>query len=905
MTVAPQPRTSGPGHRYRGRHYAHALLLAALATPVAAQQPANTPPTAAAIAGYYEQLQSGDAAGRQALVRHSASAAPFLLGKLAAPDANVDSLLYLIGYLEQTAIPTFARACGEDPAAESTVPRSLALRALASIRAQDAKHQSLKHDAALANLSSNDQKVLEPTFELLRQNRSLTELHLAAPQPVGPRCAAAILGSPPVPLPALRAAVHDVSPFVRKQAAVAIAAIDGPHANAVLVELTVDPNALVRKTAWRTLTARFAANPSDHLDLGPLLQNRLETRIGPYGQATFEELRLRTDLVEQLHTAGKHALPLFEATLELPRPEEFWLAVEVDKVRSQALAGMLKMGLDAQPALAALARHLRGEAWDLKLRHQGLQILRTIDVPHNLEAELCQRAYDYALAVKPIEGLHEGYLRYFRDQQNQLIEAAVGGLAITGDEAMLNQLDQAGRALAPTVMLAARLRSSAWDKSLALQASATLTELGNDRTAREAAFLKAFSERVQAGDCPPEIVRQLLATCERFAGVHRKSSRPYHYLHAPALEALRAIAQTLSVDERTKLVDRLIDVGNAPGANATALANLCVQIDEQLASKRRDRGSIGHYLHGKLLHVAPHLLIADLASLDEEVRKHSEQSLRTYARGTPEAHEQFRLLLQKQQLPDARRALSILAKLEPPTSLEPELTPWLLRESQAYEVLGAMRPVRVRVMRKLLGAITSHNQTGEPDSHNISKLRSLTRGMQKLGRRGSGYVPELVALIQREPWTASYIAHALPFLGRKGLEAAFAMEATVREPESYAIRNALYADSDPNAQLELLAFLMLRNQPCEGLAEAIRPCLRAKDKRLQRRARMLLANLAPDSIAATHAMLECLSYDRELRHFAARALTNKADDPRVAGYLHWLQFDEDSFVQRVAREALR
>ena len=85
-----------------------AMLLGSTSTAMAQGQQPSAAGNQADLVGWYEVLQAGGDAAQQArknLVKHSAESAVFLLEKLKQPGADRSSLVYLMSYLSEAAIP--------------------------------------------------------------------------------------------------------------------------------------------------------------------------------------------------------------------------------------------------------------------------------------------------------------------------------------------------------------------------------------------------------------------------------------------------------------------------------------------------------------------------------------------------------------------------------------------------------------------------------------------------------------------------------------------------------------------------------------------------------------------------------------------------------------------------------
>jgi hypothetical protein len=111
---------------------------------------------------------------------------------------------------------------------------------------------------------------------------------------------------------------------------------------------------------------------------------------------------------------------------------------------------------------------------------------------------------------------------------------------------------------------------------------------------------------------------------------------------------------------------------------------------------------------------------------------------------------------------------------------------------------------------------------------------------------------------------------------------------------------------DVATRVGILALLLQRGEAIEGLDRVARQASFAKDPRIRVAAQLLLANLAPDSEESTKAMLLALDGESEaMRYQAVKGLAKKSDQPRVRSYLHWLQWDDDERIAKMAKAALQ
>lgn len=883
-----------------------AMLLGSTSTAMAQGQQPSAAGNQADLVGWYEVLQAGGDAAQQArknLVKHSAESAVFLLEKLKQPGADRSSLVYLMSYLSEAAIPAL---CDEARAVASPI-RVEALELLSKFTRSYGGPAPQLVAVVMAAVASEEASILEQAFGMLGEMRAVAELHLADASPIGPRCAVAMAGAPRPPLAALLAAADDRSAFVRRSAAAAIASSQGIGATRTLCRLVLDEDATVRIAAWQAVAMRYAQDAPGNGDLEPLLAQRLTARIGRHAAATYDELRERAKLVESMALAGVAAIPLLVAVLELPVSPDYWVAVETDKVRLPAYLALQALRADAVAALPALKSALLRDDLPLHLRALTLRILRELNLPSDEETAICWRAYQLARAAQPIEGLGEGYQRDFRAKRVELVQAAIAGLTATQDEDIYAELRRAaGDEIAPAVALAAMVRI-AWQRpEVQQQALAALANLGRDAAAGEDALVLALSQRVRSTTTKAAVVREVLSTLVTYAGHVRPATSPNHYLHKPCLQALADLAPHLDVAAKSWLLDQLIAKGNGKGTPDEAISRLCVTIDAKLAMQRRDRGMVGRRIVGDILHAAPELLVADLDSPDKNVRASAANNLKSYGAANAATHAEFLRLLAKPNLQEPATAMRALTGLRPTQEFVAPLRAWLDREPLAYGALAAIRPAPVAEVLELLAMSVSEEDLAAIDWTGYRRMRHVFRGLRELGVDGSAYVPPLLQFGERSPVLMHEVAKALPYLGLAGVRAFLDLDPASRPPVALALERQMQEPVDVATRIGILALLLQRGEAIEGLDRVARRASFAQDPRIRTAAQLLLANLAPDSDEATRTMLLALDGQSEaLRYQAVKALAKKSHEPRVRSYLHWLQWDDDERIAKLAKDAMQ
>ncbi len=862
----------------------------------------------AAIVRWHEQMRSDGAVAREArknLIAHSAAAAPYLIEQLKRDGANRNSLIYLMGDLSAEAVPAL---CAE--AAKDTSPvRAEVFEVLSRVVPTHGAPLPVATDAVMRGLRSEDPAVLKWVFLLLGGMRPFAELHLSDPAPIGPRCALALAGDPRAPVAAVVEATLDHSAFVRSRAAEYLQPEPGRSAVTALCNLITDEDAAVRESAWLSVANRFAADPESNEELQALLAQRLSLRIGGPTRETQDELMQRRNLVACLHPAGTAALSLYLDVVDLPVSPHFWVAEQTNAVREQALLGLHGLGVKARRAVPLLKRGLEHDAMSLHLRKLALRVLRAVEMPAEEESAVCWQAYERALTATPLSGLGDGYLRHFQKMRVELVEEALDGLTSRGAALhagwdLQQELARAAEGdIAPTVAIAAMVRT-AWQRpevqALALR---RLQAIGDDAHAGEATLIHALSAREAGEENDPSVLAHVLAKLVKYATHHRPPGRANHYLHKPSLVAIERLAPSLTSDDRRRLIEELVTKGNVKGAPDEALSRLCVKVDAKLAAEFCDRGMMGRRISGNLLHVAPEMFVADLDAEDRGGRSQAAQRLRSYGVANEATHAEFAKLLRKPTLRQPREVFAALTRLQPPPAFVELLRPWLLRAPQAYEAMGAIRPTPMVVLEELLQVEDSSEQ-GVMAAY--GRIKHLLSGMRQLGPVGAVYVPKLVELAGRVPLLSPLIAETLPYLGVDGVRAFLDIDPASRPFEGFAIANQMHEGVDTNTRVAILSLLLARGKPVDGLDRIIERASHSKEPRIRVASQLLLANMAPDSDQAIEAMLQALSgSSQRLRYHAVKGLAKSAHNPRVRAYLFWLRQDDDERVAKVATDALR
>jgi hypothetical protein len=438
------------------------------------------------------------------------------------------------------------------------------------------------------------------------------------------------------------------------------------------------------------------------------------------------------------------------------------------------------------------------------------------------------------------------------------------------------------------------------------QALAALANLGRDAAAGEDALVLALSQRVRSTTTKAAVVREVLSTLVTYAGHVRPATSPNHYLYKPCLQALADLAPHLDVATKSWLLDELIAKGNGKDTPDEAISRLCVAIDAKLAMQRRNRGMVGRRIVGDILHVAPELLVADLDSPDKDVRTSAANNLKSYGAANAATHAEFLRLLAKPTLQDAATVMRALAGLEPSKEFVVPLLAWLDREPMAYMPLAAIRPAPVTEVLELLAMSVSEEDLEARDWRVHRIMGHVLGGLNELGTEGRVYVPPLLQFAERSPVLLHEIAKTLPNLGLPGVHAFLDMDPASRRPVAFALERQMQEHVDVATRVGILALLLQRGEAIEGLDRVARQASFAKDPRIRVAAQLLLANLAPDSEESTKAMLLALDGESEaMRYQAVKGLAKKSDQPRVRSYLHWLQWDDDERIAKMAKAALQ
>ncbi len=881
-------------------HMIAIAILGAGSQQVLAQDPVVTQEM---LAHWYQEFtsrgpKSNDA--RDKLKQHSAATVAFLIDKMKEPGAGPSQYIYYIGQLSEEVIPVL---CKEAANPESPV-RAAVFEALAGVGRLSPAYSKMRAELALATIGDDEPAVLKQVLALVGSVGKLAIQNMCKPAPIGPRCAVALGRMPRAPLPALIAATRDGSALIRGRAVELIEKIPGASAIEELAGMVNDQSLAVQDEAWQSLARRFAADRSSTAVILPLLNRRLTAPIGPHARATYDDLRHRASLVASLRKAGKAALPLLVAVIELPTPPEYWLATYCDAIRGEALLGLKELGADAKPVVSTLEASLSRETDSLQLHVLALQALRNLDLQPGVEAKLCWQAYKVAQEASLPDGMSKGHQRSFRSNQRELVQVALEGLTSTDDQSVYAELVRASAGeLAPTVATAAMVRVAWHRPEVQQQALATLTRLGNDPIAGEATLLKALTQRVCLGDTHEPVVEALLAELVKYAVMPRKQASARHYLHKVSLHAIEKIGPGLNEKRRRQLLEELVTGGNRKMANTQGISKLCIRMDPRGALDFRNLGSVGQQIVSDITHLAPELMVADLDAADSGSRQGARQRMKSYSVSSPETLNEFTKLLRKPKLHEPRLVFEALLKVRPGPEFVDLLNPWVVREPTAYACLAAIRPPQKDLILELLANAVPMSRKNKMET---ARTRQIFKGLRSLSLDGAVYIPGLLKLAERLPEYANLVSRTLPHCGLKGIRALETMDPQAITPLSSSLRLILSREGGSRLQLQVLSYLLSTGKLPQGMEQSIRNASFSTNPKVQVMARLVLANLAPESPASIDNLLRALTEgDSRLRRFAANSLAKQPTNPRIRAYMYWLQDDQDKRVREIARAMMR